>query len=248
MDKTRIGSFIAVCRKEMGMTQKELADRLVISDKAVSKWERGISFPDITLLEPLSIVLEVSIVELIHGDKIEKNEDNIDSCEVTQAVIDMNSEYNDKSRKYILKLRMVSIIALSIVAALECVLLFFLNVDMEKASLHLWTVEGLTIFFGIYFWLVIKETIPVYYDENKISFYTDGFMKMSIPGVHFNNSNWPHIVNVIRIWSAAVMIIYPIATLMLDKLPIGGLGYMPIVLGTVFSIFIPIVYVGKKYE
>lgn len=43
-------------------------------------------------------------------------------------------------------LRMVSIIALSIVAALECVLLFFLNVDMEKASLHLWTVEGLTIF------------------------------------------------------------------------------------------------------
>lgn len=87
-----------------------------------------------------------------------------------------------------------------------------------------------------------------YSDENKISFYTDGFMKMNIPGVHFSNSNWPYIVNVIRIWSATVMVFYPIATIMLDKLPIGGLGYLPIVFGTVFSILIPIVYVGKKYE
>ncbi|MBQ1612683.1 MAG: helix-turn-helix transcriptional regulator, partial [Alphaproteobacteria bacterium] len=49
MDKEKFGAFIAERRKALDMTQKELADRLMISDKAVSKWERGLSFPDITL-------------------------------------------------------------------------------------------------------------------------------------------------------------------------------------------------------
>lgn len=248
MDKAKIGSFIATLRKEKGMTQKELADKLVISDKAVSKWERGISFPDITLLEPLSIILEVSITELVKGDRISMSEKTNTSDEVMQAALNINSESNKSTRKYIFKLRTISIIAITLVACLECILLFFLKVDMEKASIHLWTVEGLAIFFGLYFWLVAKEKIPIYYDENKISFYTDGFIKMNIPGVHFNNSNWPHIVSVIRIWSVVVMILYPIATWLLDRLPINGLAYLPIVFLAVFSIFIPIVYVGKKYE
>lgn len=71
---------------------------------------------------------------------------------------------------------------------------------------------------------------------------------MNIPGIHFNNSNWPHIINALRIWSGTVMIGYPAVTFILDKLPISELMFLPIILVVVFSLFIPIYYTGKKYE
>ena len=64
MEKKQMGDFIAKLRKEKGWTQKELAEKLFISDKAVSKWERNLSYPDISLLDPLSEILEVSVSEL----------------------------------------------------------------------------------------------------------------------------------------------------------------------------------------
>lgn len=60
MDKAALGKLILARRKEKGYTQKELAARLYVSDKAVSKWERGLSVPDISLLIPMSEVLEVA--------------------------------------------------------------------------------------------------------------------------------------------------------------------------------------------
>ena len=71
MDTAKIGKFIRELRKENGMTQKDLADALYITDRAVSKWERGLSVPDIALLEPLSEVLGVSISEIIAGQRNE---------------------------------------------------------------------------------------------------------------------------------------------------------------------------------
>lgn len=53
IDKERFGQFVAQLRKEKGLTQKELAQKLYLSDKAVSKWERGLSIPDVALLPPL---------------------------------------------------------------------------------------------------------------------------------------------------------------------------------------------------
>ena len=67
MDNIRFGSFVAQLRKERGLTQKELAQRLHVTDKAVSKWETGRGFPDLKLLEPLAQTLEVSLVELLQG-------------------------------------------------------------------------------------------------------------------------------------------------------------------------------------
>ena len=63
MDNIRFGSFVAQLRKERGLTQKELAQRLHVTDKAVSKWETGRGFPDLKLLEPLAQTLEVSLVD-----------------------------------------------------------------------------------------------------------------------------------------------------------------------------------------
>ena len=66
-----MGKFIARLRKEKNMTQKDLADKLYVSDRAVSKWERGLNFPDITLLKKLSEVLGVSLTELLNGERME---------------------------------------------------------------------------------------------------------------------------------------------------------------------------------
>lgn len=67
MDAMKTGSFIAKKRKERNMSQRELAEYLHITDKAISKWERGLSFPDITVLIPLSEVLNVSLYDLLTG-------------------------------------------------------------------------------------------------------------------------------------------------------------------------------------
>lgn len=78
MDNEKFGKFVAMLRKENNMTQKELADKLQITNKAVSKWERGNSFPDITMLKPLADVLNISVAELINCEKGNKNETDID--------------------------------------------------------------------------------------------------------------------------------------------------------------------------
>ena len=67
MDAMKTGSFIAKKRKERNMSQKQLTEYLHITDKAISKWERGLSFPDITILIPLSEALNVSLYELLTG-------------------------------------------------------------------------------------------------------------------------------------------------------------------------------------
>ena len=70
MDNAKTGAFIRELRRERNMTQKELADELHITDRAVSKWERGLNAPDIALLEPLSEALGVTIAELIRGERM----------------------------------------------------------------------------------------------------------------------------------------------------------------------------------
>ena len=67
MDAKRIGDYIAQKRKEVKLSQKDLAELLHITDKAISKWERGLSFPDISLLIPLADILKVSLYDLLTG-------------------------------------------------------------------------------------------------------------------------------------------------------------------------------------
>lgn len=67
MDKNITGRFIAELRKQQGFTQKELAEKLMVTDKAISRWETGKGLPDTSLLKPLGDVLGVSITELLSG-------------------------------------------------------------------------------------------------------------------------------------------------------------------------------------
>jgi transcriptional regulator with XRE-family HTH domain len=68
MDCKKVGELLLFLRKESGMTQKQVADRMNISDKTISKWERGLGCPDITLLEDLSNLFKVNIEKILSGD------------------------------------------------------------------------------------------------------------------------------------------------------------------------------------
>lgn len=76
MDNIKTGNLIKELRTEKGITQKELAEKLNVSTAAVSKWENGRGFPDISIIEPLSIELGISITELIKGEKTFGTEEN----------------------------------------------------------------------------------------------------------------------------------------------------------------------------
>lgn len=73
MDQIRIGKFIAAARKAHGMTQKQLAEQLSISDKTVSKWERGKGLPEVALMLPLCEALQITVNDLLSGEKISEN-------------------------------------------------------------------------------------------------------------------------------------------------------------------------------
>ena len=72
MDAKKFGTFVQARRKTLGMNQTELAEQLHVTAKAVSRWERGIGFPDIKLLQPLADALGVTIAELLHGERIQE--------------------------------------------------------------------------------------------------------------------------------------------------------------------------------
>ena len=83
MNQEKIGKFILECRKEKKLTQQELAEKLGVTDKSVSNWENGRNMPDLSLFKPLCETLDISVNDLISGEKIaqdkyqEKSEENI---------------------------------------------------------------------------------------------------------------------------------------------------------------------------
>ena len=98
MDKERTGQLITELRKEKGLTQKQLADALNVTDKAVSKWERGLSFPDISMLEPIAETLDISIMEILAGEK--KSADETITREEAQQMIKESVELSDEEIRH----------------------------------------------------------------------------------------------------------------------------------------------------
>ncbi len=94
MDQLKIGKFIAECRKRENLTQMQLAEKLGITDKAISKWERGIAMPDSSTMLELCDILGISVNELLSGEKIsmEKNQKN------EQLLLDMAKELERKNK------------------------------------------------------------------------------------------------------------------------------------------------------
>ena len=95
MDAYDFGKFVFECRKEKGFSQTELGELVSVTGKAVSRWERGVGYPDITLLEPLSSALGVTIMELM---KSRKNEET-DSFQNEVQFLNETIEYLKKQKK-----------------------------------------------------------------------------------------------------------------------------------------------------
>lgn len=99
MNQEKIGKFIANLRKEKNLTQEDLAEQLGITKNVVSKWERGLGLMDMSLLKPLSNILEVEIIDILSGDKINKN-DKSDQYEKLILELFNKSSFNKKKIKY----------------------------------------------------------------------------------------------------------------------------------------------------
>lgn len=98
MDNQTIGKFIKELRKDKNLTQKDLADKLNITDRAVSKWERGLSCPDISLLDDLSKILDVSVLEILKGRKLNKDE-LINNKELVETMTFTSNNLKNKAKK-----------------------------------------------------------------------------------------------------------------------------------------------------
>lgn len=260
IDKKEFGNFLAELRKEKGLTQKELAEKLFVSDKAVSKWETGGSIPDVALLMPLSKLLGVTVPELLECRRYMVAETIAPerADELMSTVIQMTDEEREAAEKARKKIQswFVGAAVVCFVACLGIYQYFtqFCGINPMAVPMPLmFPLFGLI--FGIYACFYSKDKLPTYYDENKISVYSDGFFRMNMPGVRFNNSNWKYIIGWIRIWSVLVMLAGPMVWFAACRCA-ENMEWVEVYTGSatvtgvglLISIFIPIYYVAKKYE
>ena len=97
MDNKKIGKFIMKLRKEKGLTKKELAEYLEINDSIVEKWEKGVELPDVTLLTPLSKLLNVDVKELLNGEYSQTKDNHV----TKESQGEMGIQKNNKNYKKI---------------------------------------------------------------------------------------------------------------------------------------------------
>ena len=115
MDNVRTGAFIKTLRTEKKMTQKELADLLHITDRAVSKWERGLCAPDLSLLDPLAAVLGVSIGELLSGERAGSEADTNKPDSAIKNMTDDSKGEIVQTRRAVAKKMIVSVMLLGLI-------------------------------------------------------------------------------------------------------------------------------------
>lgn len=123
MHQERIGPFIAELRKENNLTQKELAEQLNITQAAISKWEKGISFPDLFLIENLSNILGVKISELLNGERLQEvpTLDTIDAM-VSNLIVE-SSVVSSKQKK---KINQLWFAVVTLLITIVCIVTVFL--------------------------------------------------------------------------------------------------------------------------
>ena len=124
MEAKKFGQFIAGIRKEKKMTQTELAGKIHVTDKAISRWERGLGFPDIQTLEPLAQALGISVLELMRSERqeTEKQDQQPEEFRYTQGeVAEMLQNAGDISRQQKKQDRNANVIAGIVLAAITII-------------------------------------------------------------------------------------------------------------------------------
>ena len=137
MDQIKIGKFIAEERKAKNYTQRELADKLGISDKTISKWERGNGFPEVSLLLPLCNELEITVNELLSGERLQEMDYQ---KKAEENMVNLVREAQESKKKIILS-AMVAVLVLvaAMVAVLVLVAAIPLFVVAGMFEMQVWT-------------------------------------------------------------------------------------------------------------
>ena len=117
IDQIKIGKFIAAKRKEKSLTQAEVAEKLGITDRAVSKWERGLALPDASIMLNLCSILGISITELLTGEEA-MEEDYKDKAE--KLILEIRKKEEENNR-YLLRLETV----IGVLATVSCLTIIF---------------------------------------------------------------------------------------------------------------------------
>ena len=161
MNQIKIGKFIADCRRQVHLTQMQLAEKLGITDKAVSKWERGIAMPDTSIMLELCDILHISVNELLCGEKIDM-ENNTQKNE--KLLLDMTKELEQKNK--IIWRCMWAIMIVSIAALLIGV--FLCTFLIPKGPWQLIGIIGITVLFLIpcLYALKLEVSVGAYKCEN----------------------------------------------------------------------------------
>ena len=207
----------------------------------------SVSVPDISLLIPLADLLGVSVTELLMCEQMKAN-DPMDAGQV-ESIVKTAISYTDEttSRAYQNKSKWKFFYLASLV--LGCMELIWPH-TLGLLNETLWTMVLLGSVFGLYFCFFAKNRVPAYHDENRINAYSDGPFRMNLPGVSINNSNWPYIILVGKLWAVVTVTGYPLLSyLMMAWQPAvwkSAGSYISVVL-VVCGLFVPMVFVGKKY-
>ena len=154
MDQIKIGRFIAERRKKLNLTQLQLAEKLGITDKAISKWERGVAMPDTSIMLELCDILCISVNELLSGEKINMENNNQKN---EQLLLDMAKELEKKNKT--IWTAMWAIIIVSLLSLLGVIVITeFL---IPKGIWQLVTVLGACILFLIPCFYALKLEVSV---------------------------------------------------------------------------------------
>ena len=154
MDQLKIGKFIAECRKQKQLTQLQLADKLGITDKAISKWERGIAMPDTSIMLELCDILCISVNELLNGERINMENSNKKN---EQLLFDMAKELETKNK--IIWSSMWTIMIVSITALIAGI--FIAAFLIPEGIWQLVTIIGICIVFLIPCFYALKLEVSV---------------------------------------------------------------------------------------
>ena len=247
LNKAKFGAFVAQLRKEQELTQKALAAQLMISDKAVSKWETGTTIPDTGLLIPLAELLGVTVTELLYGQHMESQPMPPEQVEtIVKTAINYTEAAPTRAWQEQGRWGVAYVLAILVTGIL--LLLLWKTALLSEAIL---TTAVLTCLFSGYFCFFVRMKLPDYYDQHKLSGVQDGILRLNVPGLHFNNKNWPHIVNTARFVLLTLMTALPLLALILGKLlpQLWTASELAVVLIALLGgLFVPLYVVGRKYE
>lgn len=195
---------------------------------------------------PLAELLGVTVTELLLCRRM-PTEDSMDSGQVESVVKTALAYEGGKTRAYQIKSGWpLAYLVCGIAGAAVAVGTSRLGMLSDTAL----TGMVLGLIFGGYFCFFVKTRLPAEYDRNAWGFYWDGPFRLNVPGVRLTNGNWPHVVQVGRVWSCGAMVLSPVLDLAGNAL-LGTAWpgvrlwvWLAVLLG---GLFLPMYVVGKKY-